>query len=124
MNYSVAIEKRDIHKIDNLNRITTLSDFWDKVREFTKNVKSEHSLKRWQCLAEIRYKELEQECLASYHKRYEVLLSEVGEHNMHQIMDWFHDKAEFPKSLTDYWIVSHAHTLRMIYWQCKIRKLM
>lgn len=47
-------EKNDITKIDKLMTITTLENFWDNVRKFTKNVASDHSIRRWQCLAEMR----------------------------------------------------------------------
>ena len=55
--YSRAIEKRDFAKIDKLWAIvqdstTTNENYWDKVRKLTKKVTSDHSLSRWQCLAE------------------------------------------------------------------------
>lgn len=58
MDYSYAIEQRDISKIDKLNNLTRLDTFWEEVRKLTKNVKSDHSINRWQCLAEVRYHEL------------------------------------------------------------------
>ena len=58
MNYSIAIEKRDYSKIDKLNTLTNKETFWNDVRKFTKYVTSDHSIKRWQCLAEQRYEEL------------------------------------------------------------------
>lgn len=56
-NYSRAIEKRDFAKIDKIYEIlkdetTTKSNYWDRIRKHTKKVKSDHSLSRWQCLAE------------------------------------------------------------------------
>ena len=56
--YSNVIEKRDISKIQKLNKITSLNGYWDEVRKLTKGVSSDHSIHRWQCLAEIRYEEL------------------------------------------------------------------
>lgn len=55
--YSRAIENRDFAKIDKLYAIlndetTTKDNYWDKVRKLTKRVTSDHSLSRWQCLAE------------------------------------------------------------------------
>lgn len=52
-------ERRDIAKIDKLMTIKTLDGFWDKVRGFTKNVYSDHSIHRWQCLAEMRQLQLD-----------------------------------------------------------------
>jgi hypothetical protein len=56
--YKNAIERRDYAKIDKLNTLTNKETIWDDVRKFTKNVKSDHSIKRWQCLAECRFEEL------------------------------------------------------------------
>lgn len=55
--YSGAIEKRDFNKIDKLysileDKTTTKENYWDKVRKLTKGITSDHSLSRWQCLAE------------------------------------------------------------------------
>ena len=55
--YSMAIEKRDFAKIDKLydvieDETTTKANYWDKVRKLTKRVTSDHSIGRWQCLAE------------------------------------------------------------------------
>ena len=58
MDYSWALEKRDINKINKLNALHNKDTFWDDVRKLTKNVASDHSIKRWQILAEARYKEL------------------------------------------------------------------
>lgn len=58
MDYSRAIEKRDFAKIDSLNMLTNTKTFWDDVKRETKKVTSDHSLGRWQCLAEYRYKEI------------------------------------------------------------------
>ncbi len=58
MDYSRAIEKRDYAKIDKLNTLTNKKTFWDDVRKFTKNVTSNHAIRRWQCLAEFRWNEL------------------------------------------------------------------
>lgn len=53
-----ATEVRDYKKIDKLNKLTNLDTFWDDCRKLTANVRSDHGIKRWQCLAEGRYKEL------------------------------------------------------------------
>ena len=56
--YSNAIEARDVAKIEKLNKITSLDHYWDQIRKLTKNVYSDHSLSRWQILAEKREAEL------------------------------------------------------------------
>ena len=58
MTYDYALENRDIAKIEKLNKLTNPHTFWNEVRKLTKNVTSDHSIGRWQCLAEIRYREL------------------------------------------------------------------
>ena len=58
MDYRCIIESRDVHKIDKLNKLTCKETFWDDVRKLTRNVKSDHMIKRWQILAELRYREL------------------------------------------------------------------
>lgn len=58
MNYNRAIEKRDIIKIDKLNKLTNEATFWDDVRKLTKGVTSDHNLGRWECLAEYRFNEI------------------------------------------------------------------
>lgn len=56
-----AMEKRDIARIEKLNKLTNLETFWGDVRKLTHNTFSDHGISRWQVLAEIRYKELENE---------------------------------------------------------------
>lgn len=58
MKHNRAIEVRDISKIDKLNKLTNKETFWDDVRKLTKRVTSDHSIGRWQCLAEYRWSEL------------------------------------------------------------------
>lgn len=53
-----AFETADISKIKKLETLTDPTTFWDDVRKFTKRVTSDHSIHRWQCLAEQRYKEI------------------------------------------------------------------
>jgi len=56
--YSNAIEKTDIKRIDKLNQLKNKDTFWNDVRKLTRKITSDHSISRWQCLAEIRYEEL------------------------------------------------------------------
>lgn len=39
MNYSYALEKRDISRINKLNALTNANTFYDDVRKITRNVK-------------------------------------------------------------------------------------
>ena len=55
---SYVMESADYAKIKKLRTLPNMETFWDGVRKFTKNVKSDHSLGRWQILAEARYGEL------------------------------------------------------------------
>jgi len=63
--YNRAIENSDFSKIDKIyngiesGRITK-ENFWDVIRMFTRNVTSDHSIKRWQCLADWFYNNMEQ----------------------------------------------------------------
>jgi hypothetical protein len=58
MTYKFAFEKRDYARIDKLNKLTNVDTFYDDVRKLVKNVKSDHAIKSWQCLADQRYAEL------------------------------------------------------------------
>lgn len=58
MTYEYAMENRDYTKIDKLNTLVDPVTFWDDVRKLTRNVRSDHSLGRWQILAEQREREL------------------------------------------------------------------
>lgn len=63
MTYKYAvIEKGDLRRIDQLNKLDDKTTFWDEVRKLTKNVKSDHVIGRWQGLAELRYIELLTSC--------------------------------------------------------------
>ena len=51
-----AMERQDYAKIKKLNGLTNVDTFWDDVRKLTKQVHSDHSIGRWQILAEARYR--------------------------------------------------------------------
>lgn len=55
-----VMEHADYAKIKKLNQLHNVSTFWDDVSRLTKRVTSDHSIKRWQILAEARYGELMQ----------------------------------------------------------------
>ena len=60
MKYSeCGMERHDYSRIEKLNKLNNLDTFWDDVRKLTRNITSDHSIKRWQILSEIRYRELE-----------------------------------------------------------------
>jgi len=48
----------DMGKIDKLNKLTNISTFWHDVRKLVGGTASDHSISRWQCLAEYRENEL------------------------------------------------------------------
>ena len=54
----VAIEHNDISKVRKLNELKNPMTFWDDVRKISKNTKTDHGIKRWEILSEIRYKEI------------------------------------------------------------------
>ena len=58
MRYDKALEAYDYGRINKLNNLTNIKTFWDDVRKLTKKITSDHSIRRWQCLAETRYEEL------------------------------------------------------------------
>ena len=60
MTYYYVIERTDYKKIDKLNRLHNVDTFWDDVAKFTKSVRSDHSIGRWEILAEARFGELMQ----------------------------------------------------------------
>lgn len=68
----VAIETRDYHKIQKLIQLTDPETFWDDVRKLLKKTVSDHSIHRWQCLAEQRY---------DYLKRIEYIHNKLKETN-------------------------------------------
>lgn len=60
------VEKSDYARVRKLNALHNIETFWNDVRKFTKNVHSDHSIGRWQILAEVRYGELCQARRAFY----------------------------------------------------------
>lgn len=56
--FNCIMENRDVAKINKLLTLTNPDTFWDDVRKFTRNVTSDHAIRRWQGLAEIRFDEL------------------------------------------------------------------
>lgn len=62
--YGMAIEKRDFNKMDKIiNGIEKgeikKENFYEEIRKLTKNVYSDHSIGRWQCISEYVYKLLQ-----------------------------------------------------------------
>ena len=55
--YDPAMEKRDLGRIEKIYAIledetTNKNNYYDRIRKLTKRVTSDHSIGRWQCLAE------------------------------------------------------------------------
>ena len=80
MDYSYATEKRDYGRIDKLNKLTDINTFWDDVRKLTKNISSDHTIRLWQGLAEIRYEELEKESKRPKTRFEKEISGELGEY--------------------------------------------
>lgn len=73
----VVMEYNDISKVRRLNELKNPITFWDDVRKMTKNTKSDHGIKRWQILSEIRYKEI----LKDLKKEFKMYLNAVKSNN-------------------------------------------
>ena len=54
----VALEYHDINRIKKLNTLHDPGTFFDDVRKYTRYIRSDHSISRWQALAENRFNEL------------------------------------------------------------------
>ena len=77
----VVMEYNDISKVRRLNELKNPITFWDDVRKITKNTKSDHGIKRWQILSEIRYKEI----LKDLKKEFEMYLNAVKSNGTNKI---------------------------------------
>lgn len=69
----VVLEYNDISKVRRLNELKNPITFFDDVRKMTKNTKSDHGIKRWQILSEIRYEEI----LKDLKKEFEMYLNAI-----------------------------------------------
>lgn len=58
LSYRYALYTQDYKTIDKLNNLDNKDTFWDDVRKLTKRITSDRSIKRWQCLSELRYEQL------------------------------------------------------------------
>ena len=56
-----AFTNRDVNKIEKLNKLTNVDTFWSDVRMLTRQTTSDAMIKRWQLLADERFRELNQE---------------------------------------------------------------
>lgn len=54
-----AMEARDVSRIEKLWSLTDKETFYEDVRKLTKRITSDHGIRRWQILADIRAKEME-----------------------------------------------------------------
>ena len=53
--YELVIERNDFSRIAKLETLNNPDTFWDDVRKFTRNVHSDHALRRWEILAEHQF---------------------------------------------------------------------
>ena len=60
--------------------MTNIDTFWDDVRKLTKNISSDHTIRLWQGLAEIRYEELEKESKRPKTRFQKEISGELGEY--------------------------------------------
>ena len=63
---SYVIEKADYNRIKKLRTLTNLNTFYDDLRRLLRGCKSDHSIKRYQILAEARRGEIMQARAAFY----------------------------------------------------------
>ena len=56
--YDFVMERNDYKRIEKLLTLNNPETYWDDVRKFTRNVTSDHSIRHWQGLAELRYNQL------------------------------------------------------------------
>ena len=59
--YRYAIEQTDYKRIEKLEMLTNADTLYDDVRRLVKRVMSDHSIRRWEILTELRYAELKGE---------------------------------------------------------------
>lgn len=57
----IPIEYHDINRIKKLNTLNNINTFWNDVRKFTRHITSDHSIRRWEILSQLRYMELDEE---------------------------------------------------------------
>ena len=115
MDYSYAIEQRDISKIDKLNKLYDINTYWDNVRKLTKSVKSDHSIKRWQCLADARYKEVIKEELDNFYYLKGCLRGEIGNSRMDNVEQWILGKGSLATYDMSNSSISSAYNLKKLY---------
>lgn len=121
MDYSYAMEKRDIARIDKLNKIVDLANYWDVVRGFTSSIKTDHAIKRWQILAEVRYNELKAMYVRRYKEKSAYVHSITNDAEMNQVKDFVLNGGSLTGLSEN--IKSNASTLKMYYSQLKIYNL-
>lgn len=118
MNYSYAVEKRDIARIDKLNKIVDLANYWDVIKSITSSIKTNHALKRWQVLAEVRYNELRAMYIRRYKEKSAYVQSITNEAEMNQVKNYVLNNGSLTGLNEN--IKSNASTLKMYYSQLVI----
>lgn len=56
--FNYVSTKREYAIAEKLNTLHDLNTFWDNVRNFTKNIHTDSTIRIWEWLSEIRYAEL------------------------------------------------------------------
>ena len=115
MTYDVAIEQRDISKINKLNKLRNLETFWTDACKLTRAVKSDHAIHRWQCLAEIRFNELKCEKLNDFNYFRNSLRSEIGSSTMDLVDDYIKGMGRLPTYDLSSSNIDDANYLRRLY---------
>lgn len=115
MNYSYAVEKRDIARIDKLNGIVVLNNYWDVIRGLTRSIKTDHALKRWQILAEVRYNELRAMYVRRYKEKRAYVQSITTEAEMEQVKNFILNHGSLTGLSEE--IISNVVTLHMYHSQ-------
>lgn len=115
MTYDVAIEQRDISKIDKLNKLKNLETFWTDACKLTRAVKSDRAIHRWQCLAEIRFNELKCEKLNDFNYFRNSLRSEIGSSTMDLVDDYIKGMGRLPTYDLSSSNIDDANYLRRLY---------
>ena len=119
MTNEYAMERNDIPKIEKLNNLNKLSTFYADVTKLVKNVKTDHTINRWQCLADVRFEELKKETYSRYNSLYGYLINEVGSSTMDLILNWIIDAGKLPTYDMSSDTIEIATELKRLYKELK-----
>ena len=120
MNYLAAMEKVEYGRIDKLNRLNNVATFWADVRKLSKNCVSDHAVRSWQRLAEIRYSELKLDTVCKYKGLRESIKAEFGETVLNQIDSWITCNKPLPNEKLNSHQKDMAYELKILYDKLKL----